>query len=165
MKEKFDIKAKIFTDFSTFEPLLKRWKTEKETIVFTNGCFDLIHLGHVDSLLKAANLGTKLIVGLNSDESVGLLKGKGRPILNIEARTTMLAAFVFVDAVIVFSEETPAGLIAKILPDLLVKGNEYALNEVVGYDIVIKNGGQVKTLEFVPGVSTTKIIEKIKSLH
>ena len=77
----------------------------------------------------------------------------------------MLAAFVFVDAVIVFSEETPAGLIAKILPDLLVKGNEYALNEVVGYDIVIKNGGQVKTLEFVPGVSTTKIIEKIKSLH
>jgi len=164
MKVKYDIKSKIYTDFNSFEPLLKKWKSDNETIVFTNGCFDLIHLGHVDSLLNAASLGTKLIVGLNSDESVRLLKGKGRPILNIEARTTLLAAFAFVDAVIVFSEETPAGLIANILPDLLVKGNEYAIHEIAGYDTVLKNGGQVKTLELVPGVSTTKMIKKIKSL-
>ena len=164
MKVKFDIKSKIYSDFAAFEPLLKKWKENNEKIVFTNGCFDLIHLGHVDSLLKAANLGTKLIVGLNSDESVRALKGKGRPILNIEARTTLLAAFAFVDAVIVFTEETPAGLIASILPDLLVKGNEYAINEIAGFDTVIKNGGKVKTLELVPGVSTTEMINKIKSL-
>ena len=161
---KYDIKSKIFADFNSFKSLLKKLKSDNETIVFTNGCFDLIHLGHVDSLINAASLGTKLIVGLNSDESVRLLKGKGRPILNLEARTTLLAAFAFIDAVIVFSEETPAGLIANILPDFLVKGNEYAIHEIVGYDIVIKNGGQVKTLKLVPGVSTTKMIKKIKSL-
>ena len=164
MKLNYDIHSKIFSDFNSFKPVLDKWKVDKEKIVFTNGCFDIIHLGHVDSLLKSSSLGTKLIVGLNSDESVTILKGKGRPILNIEARTTLLAAFVFVDAVIIFSEETPSGLISQILPDILVKGNEYSINEIAGHETVLKYGGEVKTLDLVPGVSTTEMITKIKNL-
>lgn len=164
MRLNYDIHSKIFTDFNSFKPLLDKWKADKEKIVFTNGCFDIIHSGHVDSLIKSAGLGTKLIVGLNSDKSVAANKGKGRPILNIESRTILLAAFVFVDAVIVFSEKTPYDLIARILPDLLVKGNEYTIEEVVGYDIVQKHGGKVQTLDVVPGISTTEIIKKIKNL-
>jgi D-glycero-beta-D-manno-heptose 1-phosphate adenylyltransferase len=164
MQLNYNIHSKIFTDYNSFKPLLDKWKADKEKIVFTNGCFDIIHLGHVDSLLRSARLGTKLIVGLNSDKSVTAIKGKERPILNIESRTIILAAFAFVDAVIIFSEETPYTLIAKILPDLLVKGNEYTLEEVVGYDIVLKHGGQVKTLDLVPGISTSEIIKKIKNL-
>ena len=113
-----NIKPKIFTNFSAFEPILKKWKTSNETIVFTNGCFDIIHHGHVDSLINSANFGTKLIVGLNSDSSVSLLKGEKLPIFDEEARATILAAFGFVDAVIIFNEKTPAGLIAKIIPDV-----------------------------------------------
>lgn len=164
MKLKYDIRSKIFDNFDSFEHVLQKWKSDKEKIVFTNGCFDLIHLGHVDSLLKSANLGTKLIIGLNSDESVMALKGKGRPILNLEARTTLLAAFEFVDAIIIFSEETPEKLISLIIPDVLVKGNEYAIHEIAGHKTVLQNGGQVTTLELVPGVSTTEMINKIKNL-
>ena len=164
MKLKYDIRSKIFDNFDAFEPILKEWRSAKEEIVFTNGCFDLIHLGHVDSLLKSSNLGTKLIVGLNSDESVRALKGKGRPILNLEARTTLLAAFEFVDAIIIFSEETPEQLISRIIPDILVKGNEYAINEIAGHKTVLQHGGEVTTLELVPRVSTTEMINKIKNL-
>jgi len=164
MKLKYDLKSKIFDNYNSFESILKKWKSDKEKIVFTNGCFDLIHLGHLDSLLKSSNLGTKLIVGLNSDESVRALKGKGRPILNLEARTTLLAAFEFVDAIIIFSEDTPEKLISQIIPDVLVKGNEYAIHEIAGHKTVLKHGGEVKTLELVPGVSTTEMINKIKNL-
>ena len=162
---KFNIDSKIYPDFNTFEPVLKKWKSDNETIVFTNGCFDIIHHGHVDSLLNSARLGTKLIVGLNSDESVTLLKGKNRPILGTQGRAQILASFVFVDAVVVFEEETPAELITQILPDVLVKGKDYAIHEIAGHKTVLANGGLVKTLDLVPGASSTEIIEKIKSLE
>ncbi len=161
---RIDINSKIYSDFSAFESTLKKWKSDHETIVFTNGCFDIIHHGHVDSLQKSAAFGTKLIVGLNSDASVTLIKGKNRPIFNEEARAIILAAFAFVDAIIVFGEETPAEIIANIIPNVLVKGKEYAIHEIAGHDTVLASGGKVKTLDLVPGASTTDIIDKIKTL-
>jgi D-beta-D-heptose 7-phosphate kinase/D-beta-D-heptose 1-phosphate adenosyltransferase len=160
----FDIQSKIFPDFKSFEPILISWKSSHETIVFTNGCFDIIHHGHVDSLQRAARYGTKLIVGLNSDSSVEMLKGKNRPIFNVEARAMILAAFIFVDAVIIFHEDTPAGLISRILPKVLVKGKEYAIHEIAGFDTVLASGGIVETLELVSGASTSEIINRIKDL-
>ncbi|NOR76180.1 MAG: adenylyltransferase/cytidyltransferase family protein [Draconibacterium sp.] len=159
-----DINSKINSNFSAFESTLKKWKANNETIVFTNGCFDIIHHGHVDSLQKSAEFGTKLIVGLNSDESVTILKGRNRPIFNEEARAIILAAFTFVDAIIVFREETPAELIAHIVPDVLVKGKEYKIHEIAGHKTVLENGGEVKTLNLVPGASTSDIIFRIKTL-
>ncbi len=158
------LERKIHKTFAAFEPVLKQWKTANETIVFTNGCFDIIHHGHVDSLQKSAELGTKLIVGLNSDESVRILKGKNRPVIGADGRAIILAAFEFVDAVIVFEEETPANLIAKIVPDVLVKGAQYEVHEIAGHDTVLKNGGKVEILELVDGVSTSELISIIKSL-
>jgi len=160
-----DIKTKIFSSFKDFEPTLKLWKSAGETLVFTNGCFDIVHHGHVDSLQKSAAFGTKLIVGLNSDKSVEILKGKNRPILNEASRATLLAAFIFVDAVIIFSEETPAELIAQIVPQILVKGKQYEIHEIAGSDTVLANGGWVETLELVEGISTSEIIKKIKNLE
>lgn len=161
---KINIKSKIFPDFKSFKKTLKKWRSENETIVFTNGCFDIVHHGHVDSLIKSAEMGTRLIVGLNSDNSVEVLKGRNRPILNVESRAIVLAAFCFVDAVIIFAEETPADLIAEILPDILVKGNQYKIHEIAGFDTVLANGGKVETLDLVPGISTSDIIDKIKTL-
>jgi D-glycero-beta-D-manno-heptose 1-phosphate adenylyltransferase len=161
---KFDINRKIFADFEAFESTLKQWRANGETIVFTNGCFDIIHHGHVDSLMKSSEYGTRLIVGLNSDESVRQLKGKGRPVLNVEARANMLAAFVFVDAVIIFGEETPAELISRILPDVLLKGKEYELHEIAGHETVLEHGGIVETLDLVAGISTSELIDRIKNL-
>jgi D-glycero-beta-D-manno-heptose 1-phosphate adenylyltransferase len=161
---KFDICSKIFTDYQSFEPILKKWRSAGETIVFTNGCFDIIHHGHVDSLLKSADYGTRLIVGLNSDESVRILKGEGHPVLDVHARAKMMAAFVFVDAIIVFAEETPADLIGRILPDVLVKGKEYELEEIAGHETVLQHGGKVERLDLVPGISTSEMIRRIKML-
>lgn len=161
----FNINKKIFADFHSFEEILIKWKKDNETLVFTNGCFDLIHHGHVDSLLKSAILGTKLIVGLNSDESVEILKGENRPIVDEKGRATVLAAFEFVDAVVIFNEETPAELIAKIIPQVLVKGKQYEIHEIAGHDTVLENGGKVITLELVPGISTSDIIQKVKNLR
>lgn len=159
-----DIDSKIFSDFKSFEETLKIWKRDKEKIVFTNGCFDIIHHGHVNSLSQSAKMGTKLIVGLNSDSSVKKLKGNNRPVLNEESRSIVLAAFAFVDAVVIFSEETPADLISNIIPDVLVKGNEYEIHEIAGSDTVLANGGEVKALEQIPGISTSDMIKKIKNL-
>lgn len=164
MEDTTDIYSKIFDDYQAFEPLLKDWKAGKERIVFTNGCFDIIHHGHVDSLTRAAHMGTKLVVGLNSDSSVELLKGKGRPIFDERSRATILAAFGFVDAVVIFPEETPAMLVAHIIPDVLVKGKQYAIHEIAGHDTVLENGGEVETLELIAGISTSDIIQKIKKL-
>ena len=161
---KIHINSKIFPDFKTFENTLKAWRENNETIVFTNGCFDIVHHGHVDSMVKAAEMGTKLIVGLNDDKSVEILKGRNRPILSVESRAIVLAAFCFVDAVIIFPEETPADLIAQIIPDILVKGNQYQIHEIAGSDTVLAHGRQVKTLDLVPGISTSDIIDKIKTL-
>lgn len=159
----YDYQSKIFPGFETFANTLAAWKSSGETIVFTNGCFDIIHHGHVDSLHKSAELGSKLIVGLNSDASVALLKGQNRPILNYESRAAVLAAFAFVDAVVFFNEETPATLIAQIIPDVLVKGKQYEIHEIAGHDTVLAHGGRVETLDLIPGISTSGIIQKIKN--
>lgn len=156
--------SKIYPNFKTFNPVLKTWQENNETIVFTNGCFDIIHHGHVDSLKKAAALGTKLIVGLNADSSVTLIKGKKRPIFTEEARAIILAAFSFVDAVIIFEQETPTKLIGEILPHILAKGEEYKIHEIEGHDIVLENGGRVETLGMVSDISTSDIIRRIKNL-
>ncbi|MDQ3535380.1 MAG: D-glycero-beta-D-manno-heptose 1-phosphate adenylyltransferase [Bacteroidota bacterium] len=142
---------------------IQKWKDEKLEVVFTNGCFDIIHLGHIEYLEKAREKGDKLIVGVNSDSSVRRLKGTSRPIIEENSRVAVLASLMFVDAVIVFEEDTPLELIMALQPDILIKGNDYSLNNIVGADFVISQGGKVKTIELVPGFSTTSIVEKIQS--
>lgn len=162
------IKAKIF-NFNNEESLLdlKRklafWAFRNCKIVFTNGCFDILHYGHVDYLSASAGLGDKLIVGLNTDASVKKIKGSSRPINNENARAGILAALGFVDAVILFGEDTPSELIKTVNPDVLVKGSDYTADKIVGYDIVKAKGGDVATIDFIEGYSTSLIIEKIKS--
>lgn len=138
------------------------WKKAGLKVVFTNGCFDLIHLGHVDYLEKARMLGDKLVVGLNSDNSVGRFKGPERPLQDQTSRARVLAAMQFVDRVVFFNEDTPLDLISELIPDILVKGSDYLTENIVGADVVKKAGGVVKTIDFVPGYSTTRIVEKIK---
>ena len=140
------------------------WKKDNEKIVFTNGCFDIVHLGHIDYLEKAKALGDRLIVGVNTDESVQRLKGKTRPVVNEYSRARMMAALEFVDAVTYFGEDTPYELIKRVLPNILVKGNDYTIDNIVGSEIVIQNGGKVSTIALVEGYSTTKLIEKIKKI-
>lgn len=139
------------------------WKNKNEKVVFTNGCFDILHLGHVDYLEKAKNTGNRMIVGLNTDKSVKKLKGPERPINNEYARARLLAALAFVDAVVLFEEDTPLQLITQLQPDILVKGNDYSVETIVGAKEVIANGGQVKTIELVPDYSTTKIWERLET--
>lgn len=139
------------------------WQSNGLKVVFSNGCFDILHLGHIDYLEKARAFGDKLVIGLNSDESVQKLKGENRPINNEEARARMLAALSFVDGVTVFGEETPKELIEYLLPNVLVKGSDYSVENIVGAKSVIANGGVVNTIDLVNGYSTTNIIEKIKS--
>lgn len=141
---------------------LQQWKTENKKIVFTNGCFDILHLGHVDYLSKAADMGDVLVIGLNADESVSRLKGAHRPINNEQSRGMILAALEFVYAVVRFDEDTPYELIKQVQPDVLVKGADYTIEQIVGYDIVTAKGGQVKTINFLPGYSTSAIEKKIK---
>ena len=129
-------------------------------VVFTNGCFDIIHAGHIDYLSKARNLGDVLVVGLNSDESVRRLKGPQRPINDVDARSKVLASLFFVDYVIVFEEDTPLYLIKSVRPDILVKGGDYTRDTVVGADFVESYGGKVVILPFIKGYSTTSIINK-----
>ena len=156
------IQTKIFTEVQLFVPILNRWKQAGETVAFTNGCFDLVHRGHIDSLAKAADLGNRLIVGLNSDASVKLLKGENRPLVDQQSRAILLASLLMVDAVVLFDEETPYELIRSIVPDILVKGAEYQLEEIVGFDIVLAAGGRVERIELTEGFSTTDLIQKIK---
>jgi rfaE bifunctional protein nucleotidyltransferase chain/domain len=138
------------------------WKAKGEKVVFTNGCFDLIHLGHVDYLEKARNLGDKLVLGLNTDDSVSRFKGPERPLQDQNSRARILAAFQFIDLVVFFNEDTPLDLITALQPGILVKGSDYLAENIVGADVVKKTGGEVKTIDFVPGYSTTRIVEKIK---
>lgn len=135
-----------------------------KTIVFTNGCFDIIHRGHIDNLSEAAKLGDLLVVGINTDSSVVKLKGKGRPVLDEEDRAIILASFEFVDAVCMFKEDTPKELISEIKPDVLVKGGEYSIENIAGSDTVIARGGKVIQIPMVKGKSTTDIIKQIKNL-
>ncbi|SKB70441.1 D-glycero-beta-D-manno-heptose 1-phosphate adenylyltransferase [Daejeonella lutea] len=159
-----NISEKIFNQ-EQLKARLNVWRLLEKKIVFTNGCFDLIHLGHIDYLAKAADLGDKLIVGLNSDKSTSDIKGPNRPITDERSRAYILASMSFIDAVILFDEETPINLIRLVNPDVLVKGADYTIDQIVGSDIVIQNGGNVQTLEYLPGYSTTLIEKKIKSLQ
>ena len=130
-------------------------------VVFTNGCFDLIHRGHVDYLSKARDLGDLLIVGLNSDDSVRRLKGEKRPISNQQSRAIVLAAFAFVDYVVVFDEDTPINVIKTVKPDILVKGGDYIRDNVVGADFVESYGGRLELIPLVPGESTTNLVGRV----
>jgi rfaE bifunctional protein nucleotidyltransferase chain/domain len=143
--------------------VVQQWKDHGEKVVFTNGCFDLLHRGHIDYLSKAAALGTKLVIGLNSDSSVRRLKGIYRPFQDEQTRSMILASLLFTDAIVLFQSDTPYDLIRTVQPDILVKGNDYSPEEIVGYDIVTSYGGEVKTLEYIKGHSTTLLTEKIKN--
>ena len=142
--------------------LRKKWADDGETVVFTNGCFDILHRGHVDYLNKDAALGTKLIVAVNSDSSVATIKNPSRPIQDENSRAEIIAALVCVDAVIIFKENTPYELLKVLVPDILVKGADYKPEEIVGYDIIMTSGGKVLTIDFLEGYSTSLIEKKIR---
>ncbi len=140
---------------------LATWRAAGERVVFTNGCFDLLHLGHVDYLEKARALGDRLVVGLNTDASVSVLK-PGRPLQDEYSRARILAALAFVDAVVYFAEPTPLELITLVQPDILVKGDDYAIDGIVGHELVLNRGGQVLTVPLVAGYSTSNIVRKVQ---
>ena len=145
------------------QELVISWQNNGQKVVFTNGCFDILHRGHIQYLQEAKATGDKLIIGLNSDESVFRLKGKHRPVQRVEDRAAILDALACVDAVIEFVEDTPAELISSLQPDVLVKGGDYTEDEIVGCDTVLSNGGEVKIIPLVAGASTSNIISKILS--
>ncbi len=146
-----------------FSAIIHNYRSQNKKIVFTNGCFDLLHIGHVRYLEQAKSLGDLLIVGVNTDASVQKLKGPTRPIQNENDRAEILAALESVDHTILFGEETPIDLIKKIKPDVLVKGGDWKIEQIVGSDFVMSYGGRVQSLQFIQGRSTTSIIEKSKS--
>ena len=156
------IKDKIF-DLDSLKNKVISWKENGHKIVFTNGCFDIMHKGHIEVLSKSSDLGDKLIIGLNSDSSVQKLKGNSRPIIDENSRAIALAALSFVDAIVLFSEDTPINLISTLNPDILAKGGDYEIRTIVGHEIVQKNGGEVILIPFVEGFSSTNIINKIKN--
>jgi rfaE bifunctional protein nucleotidyltransferase chain/domain len=157
-----EILSQKILDADQLRRSLNLWRFQQKRIVFTNGCFDILHLGHVDYLAKASDLGDILVIGLNTDTSVSRIKGPDRPVNDEQARARLLAALQFVDAVVLFDEATPYELIKKVQPDVLVKGKDYKAEEVVGYDIVTAKGGHVETIDLVEGYSTTALIEKLK---
>jgi D-glycero-beta-D-manno-heptose 1-phosphate adenylyltransferase len=158
------IKSKIYS-WDHLRKQLAIWRFKGQKIVFSNGCFDVLHLGHIEYLAKARDLGDILIIGLNSDDSVRRIKGAHRPVYNEDARAITLAALSFVDGVILFSEDTPHELISFIQPDILVKGKDYEGKEIVGSDIVKSRGGKVITIELTKGYSTTHTIELAHKVH
>ena len=141
---------------------LQAWRKQGQKIVFTNGCFDLLHLGHVDYLEKARQLGDKLVLGLNTDRSISSIKGPDRPLQDEMSRARVMASLLFVDAVVLFDSDTPLELIKAVQPDVLVKGDDYSVEQIVGHDVVQAAGGQVKTVPLVTGYSTTNIVKKIE---
>jgi D-glycero-beta-D-manno-heptose 1-phosphate adenylyltransferase len=163
MKKTQIIPHKIFT-LPALSKHIARWRLASKTISFTNGCFDILHQGHIASLSEAAKEADMLIVGINSDDSVRKLKGEHRPINDQHSRAIILASLLMVDAVIVFGEDTPLELINAILPDVLVKGGDYTLEQIVGAKEVMEAGGRVVINPIVPGFSTTGLIEKIHKL-
>lgn len=142
---------------------IRKWRDQGCKIVFTNGCFDILHLGHIDYLARAADNGDKLIVGLNSDNSVSRIKGPTRPINDERSRAMVLAGLGCISAITIFDEPTPYDLIRMVQPDILIKGADYKPEEIVGYDIVTARGGSVKTIPFVNGYSTTAIEQRIRA--
>lgn len=142
--------------------LVHRYKKENRTIVFSNGCFDILHAGHVDYLEKAKEKGDLLVVGLNTDASVRRIKGTDRPVNNEVSRARVLAGLACIDVVVFFDSDTPIDLIREINPDVLVKGKDYDISNIVGADIVLQNGGKVETIQLTEGLSTTSVIDKIR---
>ena len=163
MRSTQSIPGKIFT-IDALQHQLKRWRLHNKKIVFTNGVFDILHEGHIASLSEAASYGSVLIVGVNTDASVKRLKGESRPVNNENSRALLLASLVITDAVILFNEDTPLHLITTLLPDVLVKGGDYTLDQIVGAKEVMANGGEVKIVPLLDGFSTTAIIEKMKAV-
>lgn len=156
------IEKKVF-DLNSLKHFLEVHRFFGRKIVFTNGCFDILHLGHIDYLSKAADLGDVLIVGVNTDASVARLKGEHRPINSEKQRSMILASLHFVDGVILFGEDTPLELIRELKPDVLVKGSDYKPEDIVGADVVKSGGGKIVTIDFLPGFSTSGIEQKILS--
>lgn len=157
------IKNKIIHSEDDLKNLVGILANQKKKVVFTNGCFDLLHRGHIEYLSKARDLGDVLLIGLNTDDSVSRLKGPHRPLQDEVSRAHIMAALEFVDYVIYFNEDTPYELIKKVLPDVLVKGADYKIEAIVGYDVVMAKGGKVETIDFLPGYSTSAIEAKIKA--
>jgi D-glycero-beta-D-manno-heptose 1-phosphate adenylyltransferase len=162
MKQVSSIPNKIYTP-DTLQAELKRWRLKNKKIVFTNGVFDIVHQGHIASLSEAASFGDILIVGVNADASVKRLKGDSRPVNDENSRALLLAALVMTDAVIIFKEDTPHNLITSIMPDVLVKGGDYTIEQIVGAKEVMANGGEVKIVPILEGFSTTRIIERMRN--
>jgi len=160
-----DTTLKIVDDWQQAKECCQRWQQAGETVVFTNGCFDILHAGHVTYLEQARSLGNRLVIGLNTDASVRRLKGARRPIVPQAARARLLAALQAVDMVVCFDEDTPLALIQTLCPDILVKGGDYTEATIVGADFVKGKGGRVEVIPFLNGFSTSNIIEKIVKLH
>ena len=156
------INNKIF-DLQLLIKKIEKWRSENKKIVFTNGCFDLIHLGHIEILARSADYGDKLIIGVNSDLSIKKLKGENRPIIEESSRIRQLSALEFVDAVILFDEDTPLKLIETIKPDVITKGGDYTAKNVVGNEVVSQKNGEVVIIPLTQGYSTTSILNKIKN--
>ncbi|HTQ65509.1 MAG TPA: D-glycero-beta-D-manno-heptose 1-phosphate adenylyltransferase [Puia sp.] len=163
MKSPQVIPTKIL-DLPQLQHQVGRWRLLKKSVSFTNGCFDILHEGHIASLSQAAKEADFLVVGVNSDSSTRRLKGENRPVNNQHARSLVLASLFIVDAVIIFEEDTPLELIKSILPDVLVKGGDYTIDQIAGAKEVMANGGRVVINPLVDGFSTTRIIEKVKNL-
>jgi rfaE bifunctional protein nucleotidyltransferase chain/domain len=162
VKPEQNLQMKILP-LSELQQKVEEWKAEGKTIAFTNGCFDILHAGHIASLQQAAHEGDKLVVALNADASVRGLKGENRPINNEAARATVMAALSMVDAVTIFSEPTPKEIIISLKPDVLVKGGDYNVEEIAGAKEVIESGGRVVINPIIEGFSTTSIIHKMKN--
>jgi D-glycero-beta-D-manno-heptose 1-phosphate adenylyltransferase len=156
--------GKVFS-LSELIEVRHRWKSERKKVVFTNGVFDILHRGHVEYLAGAKSMGDELIVGINSDASVKKIKGPRRPVVGESDRAYLVSQLAPVDAVCIFEQETPYDIISALIPDVLVKGADWNVDDVVGKDVVERFGGKVLTLPFVPQHSTTSIIEKIKELY
>ena len=151
----------IITDWDIANNQINQWREAGCTIVFTNGCFDLIHRGHIELLSAAIEKGDRLVVGLNGDQSVKRLKGNDRPLQSVEDRAMILDAIESVDMVVGFEEDTPAEMILHFLPDVLLKGGDYTIDTIVGADTVITNGGTVETIPLIPEKSTTALLDRI----
>lgn len=158
------LESRIFTNWDLLKYRLAYWRFHEKKIVFTNGCFDLLHQGHIDYLASAADRGDVLIIGLNTDASITRLKGEGRPVQDERSRALLLSALRFVDAIVLFDQDTPYDLIKIVQPDVLVKGSDYKAEDIVGYDIVMERGGEVVTIDYLDGFSTTGLINQIKAI-
>lgn len=159
MKILRQIRSKIKT-IDEIKALCDKWRSQNKKIVFTNGCFDIVHLGHIDYLSKAAELADILVIGVNTDASVSRIKGANRPLQDEVSRSVLLASLQFVDTIVLFGEDTPYELIRAVQPDVLVKGSDYKEEDIIGADIVRANNGEIITIDFLDGYSTSSVIAK-----